>query len=154
MKPRMIEIVSTACYHVLGKCYLTFHLPWSSFSVFVSWVPFRCRTAVLVTSSQVSVPKWKFSSNSPASRRPCLSNSLHFRLSRALLGAWCACLAAAKLKKFSKRLGWPHRMALHRSFRSSSFSPQTPLPGFFSSTKATTPPPTPPLRTLQSFHKH
>ena len=54
-------------------------------------------------------------------------------------------------KKFSKRLWWPHRMALHRSFQDSSSSS---LPPFAFSAKAPTPPPTPPLRTLQTFHKH
>ena len=101
-----------------------------------------------------SVPKRNFLYQiARASRRFDFSNSLYFRLSTTLLGApgWTA---AVKPKKFSKRLGWPLRMALHRSTHDSSCSsPLLPV-FFFSSAKAPTPPPTPPLRTLQTFHKH
>ena len=146
----------TAAYyhHVSTKCYLTF-LCGSSYSLLVPRGPFHFKAVILATYMH---PRAFFRTKNNflyqivrASRRFDFSNSLCFRLSTTLLGApgW-----TPAVKKFSKRLGWPLRMALHRSTHVSSCS-SSPLPVFFfSSAKAPTPPPTPPLRTLQTFHKH
>ena len=159
MKPRTtISIVCTAAYyhHVFNKCYLTL-LCGSSYSLLVPRGPFHFKAVILTT--YMHPPNLFFHTKNyfvvfviaRTSRCFDFSNSLYFRLSTTLLGGpgW-----TPAVKKFSKRLGWPLRMALHRSTHVSSCS-SSPLPVFFfSSAKAPTPPPTPPLRTLQTFHKH